>query len=611
MDYLEKNISVMKNIEFKLYEELIKILDDKEYNYDNVREIDTKDGNKALEIQKDGNNYRFNSIYRPLNEAQRWTSQYEFQNLDISVIMFGMGNCLFVREMLKKLKNDAKVFLYEPDISIFLYVINNIDISDILIDKRINLFVNNINYKQFLDCLQNNIEWKTLSTQIVCHHPVYDKVYLEDYLQFLKTIHEENNLAIVNLNTEKHMSVTIADNAIKNLRYIKESNYVSEFIGKIPEDVPAIIVAAGPSLDKNIDELKNAEGKAFILATDTSVKYLLKHNINFDAMITLDAKKAKGHLQNEKCHNVPMFCVLEASNKFMQMHTGRKIWFRGSVYMYDLYNQFNCYFPAYNSGGSVATAAFSVCVSMNFKNIVLIGQDLAYSGNVTHAGGVVKNIRGEKTGREFVESVDGGKVLTRYDWIIYLKWFEDSITEVKKINVNVIDATEGGALIHGSKIMQLSEVIDEYCKRNFSFNELLKNMPYTFTNSRYDEVRNKMLCLKKEFDESRKKAKEGIKAANELIKIVNNGNKNTKSKHNNLKKVNKINKFIESQSAYGILDIYITKAIANDIQNISSLTEDEDENMKKTLEISVSMYEAIIEAVDTLMPTLEETMNNI
>lgn len=609
MDYLEKNMSVMKNIEFKLYEELIKILDDKEYNYDNVREIDTKDGNKALEIQKDGNNYRFNSIYRPLNEVQRWISQYEFQNLDISVIMFGMGNCLFVREMLKKLKNDAKVFLYEPDISIFLYVINNIDISDILIDKRINLFVNNINYKQFLDCLQNNIEWKTLSTQIVCHHPVYDKIYLEDYLQFLKIIHEENNLAIVNLNTEKHMSVTIADNAIKNLRYIKESNYVSEFIGKIPEDVPAIIVAAGPSLDKNIDELKNAEGKAFILATDTSVKYLLKHNINFDAMITLDAKKAKGHLKNEKCHNIPMFCVLEANNKFMQMHTGRKIWFRGSVYMYDLYNQFNCRFPIYNSGGSVATAAFSVCVSMKFKNIVFVGQDLAYSDNVTHAGGIVRNIPGDENGRKLVESIDGGNVWTRYDWLIYLKWFEDSIAEVK--DINVIDATEGGALIHGSTVMRLSEVIDKYCKKDFLFAKLLENMPYTFTGSRYDEVQNKMLCLKKEFAESRKKAKEGIKAANELIKIVNSGKQNTKSEHNNLKKINKINKFIGDQSAYSILDIYITKHIANDIQKINNLTENEDENMKKTLEISISTYKAIIEAVDTLTPALEETLNNI
>lgn len=613
MNYLEKNISVIKNIDLELYEEVIKVLDSEGYKYDNIKEIDTKDNNKALEIEKDGNSYRLNSVYRPLSEAQKWAGQYEFHNLNVSVIMFGMGNGIFVREMLKKLKADAKVFIYEPDISIFLYVVNSIDISDILADQRINLFINNINYRQFINCLKNNIEWMTISTQIVCNHPVYDRIYLEDYLKFLKIINEENNLAMVNMSTEKYLSVTIASNVIKNLCYIKESNYVSEFIGKIPRDVPAIIVAAGPSLDKNIHELKKAEGKAFIFATDTSVKYLLKHNINFDAMITLDPKKALVHLKNEKCHSVPMFCILEANNKFMQMHTGRKIWFRGSVYMYDLYNQFNCYFPGYNAGGSVATAAFAVCISLNFKNIVLVGQDLAYSGNVTHAGGVVKNIINDSYGRELVESIDGSNILTRYDWHVYLKWFEHAIAEVKTVDaeINVIDATEGGALIHGSTVMQLSQVIDEYCKIDFSFKKLLEDMPYTFTGDRYDEVRNKMLSLQKEFAESRKKAKEGLKAANALIKIVNSRKKNTKSEHNNLKKVDKINKFIEDQSAYSILDIYIIKAIANDIRNINSLTEDEDENMKETLKTSISIYEALIEAVDTLTPILEETLSNI
>ncbi len=427
MDCLEQNMSLMERLRPELYKKIKEIFDNGEYTYNNIKEADTKDGNKALIVEKDNIKYRLNSLYRPLKEAEKWADQYEFYNLNISIIMFGMGNALFVREMLSRLKPDARVYLFEPDLSIFLYVLNNINITDILEDKRVFLFINNINENTFGDLLQKYINWVMMPTQIICNHPVYDKIYGDEFVVFLKAVNGANKMAQANMYTEKYMSVKLVDNVIKNLKYIKESNYVSEFIGKMPEEFPAIIVAAGPSLDKNIDELKRAEGKAFIFATDTSVKYLLQHDIKFDAIITIDARKGIWHLKDERCHNVPLFCVLEAKSDLMDMHTGRKIWFRGSVYMYDLYRKFNREFPSYNSGGSVATAAFSVCASMKFKNIILIGQDLAYSGNVTHAGGVIKNILNYKENRELVESVDGDKIWTRYDWLVYLEWFENSI----------------------------------------------------------------------------------------------------------------------------------------------------------------------------------------
>jgi len=609
MDFLEKNLSIAKKDRPLFYDKLKEICDNGSYSYDNIEEAGTKDGNKALIIEKNNTKYRLNSIYHPLSEVQRWADQYDFQNLNISVMMFGMGNGLFVQEMLKRLQQDATVYLYEPDISVFLYDLNNVDITDILDDPRVNLMVEGINGNEFDVFLQNHIDWRMLLSQIICHHPIYDKIYGDKYVAFLKKIYKVNNLEKINMDTEKYMSVALAKNAVINLRYIQKSNYISEFIGKMPEEFPAVIVAAGPSLDKNIDELKNAEGKAFIFATDTSVKYLIKHDIRFDAMITIDSKKALWHLKNEKCHNVPMFCALDTSNRFMEMHTGRKIWFRGSVYMYGLYKKFNHIFPEYNSGGSVATAAFSACVSLGFKNIVLIGQDLAYSGDITHAGGNIKKISNEQYGKKLVDSIDGGKVWSRYDWLIYLEWFEDAIKAIK--GINVIDATEGGALIHGTRVMKLSEVIDEYCKEEFSFKELLDSMPYTFTDEEYKIVRDNIIGIRKEFDNMERKAREGIKVADNLVKIVNSGKHNTKSEHNNLKKIDKINKFIGTQDAYDILDAYVTSAIADDIQKINTLSKDEDENMKKTLEISVALYNALIKAVETLMPPLEETIEVI
>ena len=609
LDYLEHNISIMKKVRPGLYKRLKEIFDNNVYSYDNIEETDTRDGNKALIIKKDENKYRLNSLYKPLKEAEKWADQYEFHNLDVSVIMFGMGNGLFVREMLKRLQMDAGVYLYEPDISIFLYVINHVDISDILKDSRIYLFINNINEDKLNILLKSNTDWITVHTQIICNHPVYDKVYIDEFEEFYRTIYSANKIAKVNMDTERYLSGTLVDNVIKNLKYIKESNYISEFTAKIPKEIPVIIVSAGPSLDKNIDELKKAEGKAFILATDTSVKYLLAHDIKFDAMMTIDAKKGAWHLKDERCHNIPLFCVLEAKNIMMERHKGRKIWIRGSVYMYELYSKFNRVFPGYSSGGSVATSAFAACVSMNFKNIILIGQDLAYDGESTHAGGLVRNKPGDETERELVESIDGQKIWSRYDWLIYLEWFERTIRENKSLNV--IDATEGGALIHGTKVMKLSEAIDEYCKEDFSFSRLLEEMPYTFSDDEYIEVKSKMLHLSKEFTSIKQKSKEGIEVAEKLLKIVNNEKNNAVGEAKNLKKIDKINKFLARQDAYNILDVYIMTSVAKDIQTVNNLSEDEDENMKKTLEISTVIYKALIKAVDKLAPVLEESLEQL
>ena len=94
MDCLERNMYLIKMFRPGLYGELDSILASGTYSYDNIKELDTRDGNKALVIEKDNNEYRLNSLYKPLKEAEKWADQYEFQNLNISVIMFGTGNGL-------------------------------------------------------------------------------------------------------------------------------------------------------------------------------------------------------------------------------------------------------------------------------------------------------------------------------------------------------------------------------------------------------------------------------------------------------------------------------------------------------------------------------------
>lgn len=606
MDYDEKNRSILQKLRPKLYEKMVEKEKEQTLSLEQFEKIETRDGNWALCIKKDGKVNRMNSIYRPLQEAKKWAEQFSFQNMNIIVTLFGLGNGIFLEELLKRLDSDAKVFVCEPDLSLFTFCIRQFDMENVLKDERVRLFVDQINLDAFDASLNSSVHWTDLPSQIVCCHPNYDSIYMEYYKEFLVSVEKVNRRAKVNRDTEAHLAKSAVCNVLKNIHFIKDSNFIPDFAGEILDEIPAIIVAAGPSLDKNIDQLKRAKGKAFILATDTAVKYLLAHNAPFDAMITLDARKSFKHLEDERCNEVPIFSNVEAKNIFLEKNQARKIWFCGEPYTEAIYKEFGRVFPPYSSGGSVATGAFSTCVALGFKKIVLIGQDLAYDGDTTHAGGVEKHILNESYGIKMIDGVNGGKVRSRYDWLIYKDWFEDAIRALPEIEV--IDATEGGALIKGSKVCTLSDVIDTECKKEFDFAAILAKTAPTFTAEEYEKIKAKILHLEKEFVLLHSKAKEGKKAQEDLVKLIRTHNTSAQKEEKCLKTIRKVNNVIERQSAYKLLDTYITGITTEQVQQINMLSEDADENMLQTLAISGAVYSAIIEAVEELTPLLNESL---
>lgn len=383
-----------------------------------------------------------------------------------------------------------------------------------------------------------------------------------------------------------------------------------EFSGILPDDVPVIIVAAGPSLDKNIEELKRAEKKSFIIATDTAVKFLIAHDVHYDVIVTIDPRKSLNHLSDERCFSHPIFTIMDAKNEILEMNQGRKIWINGAGFMEALYIRYGLTFTGYISGGSVATAAFNVARAMNAKRIVLIGQDLAFSGESTHAGGVANHSDDDRNGIVYVEDIYGNQIKSRGDWIIYINWFSATIEELGD-SVDVIDATEGGAKLKGSRIMKLSDVIDEYCKSYFDFEKVLMDLSPTFSDKEYQILKEDLFHMQKELTNIRKYAKDGISASKEMIKIVKSGKSSPKKENKCIKTVKKANNFIEKQLVYSILDDYIATDLNDKLKDINCLTEDENENIIKTYDMSKSAFEAILNGVDEITPILENALKKL
>ena len=330
---------------------------------------------------------------------------------------------------------------------------------------------------------------------------------------------------------------------------------------------------------------------------DSAVSTLLNHEVSFDAMITIDAGKSLSKINREECREIPLFCGLMSRPEILQFHHGKKVWIMGTRYIDNLYAEMHHPFQPINIGSCVATAAFAVCEKMGFERIVLIGQDLAYDGEVTHVDGEIKNIVNEDVGQEEIDGWAGGIVRSRYDWIIYRNWFESMIQQLP--GVDVIDATEGGALIHGTKVMPLSEAIDTYCTQNFLMKELLIEQEPTFNTQEYKLFKEKLLRVEKELENIRRNSKDAVILCDEVLRLIEQGGTSV-SVNKQAKKLSALNDAIVSQRVYQLLDYYITDTAVDDLKEINQMTGNKEQDLMNTYLSAKAMYESLIKAAENL-----------
>lgn len=605
MGYYEQNKKAMTERYSDIFERIEKEASG-EYR---VESIAARDGSCALVVEKEGKKYRLNSAYRPLTEAKKWVEQYELQNIGVNIFMFGFGNGIFVRELLHRAGRDANIYLWEPDATIFRVVMEEEDLRDVMVDERLHFYLGKKGLQELKEAMDYSVGWHNMPTQIRCSHICYHQMFEKEYHQFFDAMDYTNSMVRVKRDTNAHFAHGAVCNVIENLRYIRKSNFITEFIGKLPEDLPAIVVAAGPSLDKNIDLLVKAAGRALIIATDTAVRILEARGLPYDCVITIDPGKPAWYLTDYPgCRRKPLFCNSESGKDIMKFHEGRKIWASASTYIGNLYQSYGLPFPSDNTGGSVATAAALLAWQLNLNNIILIGQDLAYTGEHTHAGGYDDHILNEEVFIEMVDGVDGGQVKTRGDWVVFRDWFEELIRTNEELNL--IDATEGGALIHGSCVMPFSEAIEKYCIREeFSFDSILDELPPTFDVLDFEPVKQEIHRMEKGFHNILYKSSEGKKAAEEFLSA---GSRISAKKHDRLiKEIRKANNFIERQAGYELLDMYTFDLTLSELRNVNQITGNARTDEINSVKSALAIYDGFIKAVGDIENLLQESLQEV
>ena len=605
MTYLDRNMREIERTKSFLYS---RIRENQEYinpnHLENIEMIPTADKDAAISITFNFKQYRLNSLYSPTHEAERWALQFNMNNIGTVATMFGLGNGIFAREMLKKLKGEGALLIYEPSTDLFFYVLEHYDMTDILGATNVSITVEGINDNEIANLLSSHVDWINLKSQISFSHPQYDDIFNNSRNIFYKTLQDNNNRAVVNKNTDVAISRLLITNTLSNIKHVTKCNLVTDLIGKFDKDIPAIIVAAGPSLDKNIMELKRAKGKAVIFAVDSAVKYMLVHDIIPDFIVTLDPKKAVKHLQDPRCRDITMFSRIDSRPVNLEKNNKNLIFYNIEGYIKKLYSKLGKDTGSLHSGGSVATGAFSICETLGFSRIILVGQDLAYLGDSTHAGGLKVDVSNAGSKIEIVEDIYGNPIRTRYDWYVYIQWFEDAVDLFE--GEEVIDATEGGAKIKGTSILTLRDAIDKHCIYEVNCERIISELKPTCNRT---EIHRMEEFIRKDISEMEEMEEMAREAEDICDRLLNKYEKSILETPASIKKNQELSKYnanMEGKDIYELIDWEISAVTSDELADLYVYTEDERKNKIYTYQKAKLIYRAIKDAAHRIHPLLVE-----
>lgn len=525
------------------------------------------------------------------------------------IFIIGMGNFDIIKEVMGKLKDNSLIFIYEPDVEIFKCIASKIDLSELINDEKVFIYIKDINIKfcvDFMECVLNSANSSLI--KIFCM-PNYDILYKDDYINFIEKIRGKIEKIIINRNTVMVSRYDSIRSSLYTVRDVSEQYSVNQLIDICKkkcdyEKIPAIVVSAGPSLNKNIEKLKKAQNKAVIIAVDSALKTVLSHGINPDIIITIDWEKPPMLFMHSNFFDIPMVVFDTSNMKIMDIHRGKRFYFsNGNTFVGECYKKVKKeVMPGLGTGGSVANNAFSLAMEMGFENIILIGQDLAYTNNEMHAkeawGGIDDDKVFDTSDYIEVEDVYGGKVYESKDMELYRIWFEQQI--VRFSNLNVIDATEGGAKINGSTIMTLSDAIDKYCLGEFCLSDEIKMIEKVFNEREREEYLQLIKDIDKNLDKWERNLKKLLLKYDKLLKMHRNFKSNTKEYKKLIKEIGKWTTKIEEDGLLELVGKYNRYSEYELLARVYDVKEDEKDEIEDIVNNGKTMVDSYIKAISRL-----------
>ncbi|ENQ5008487.1 motility associated factor glycosyltransferase family protein [Campylobacter jejuni] len=395
-----------------------------------------------------------------IDELNSMLNTYNDKYLLYPVLYFyGFGNGILFKALLQN-KNHQHIVVFEKDIEIIWVIFHILDFSNELQNARlmvlntssldIEFFSNFCSSKPFFQFS------RIYFLELMSHY--YERFH-EDILGLNKKLAENFKNSIVSYGNDPLDALQGIEQFVYNLpQMITHPSYKELLSKRKGISDTAIIVSTGPSLTKQLPLLKKYASKATIFCADSSYPILAKHNIKPDYVLSLERIPLTSEFFNndfgEFDKDIVFVCAGVVHPKTIEYLKNKTFIITQKILAFPYYiNLKNFCYAAI--GFSVAHMAYEFATHLNYKNIIFIGQDLAYAENGnSHPDDYQNSANYESQMYEHILTTaygGNGKVETHSIWLLFKNWFENEmIPNTRKMGITTYNCTEGGARIEGT-----------------------------------------------------------------------------------------------------------------------------------------------------------------
>ncbi|ENB9439545.1 motility associated factor glycosyltransferase family protein [Campylobacter jejuni] len=513
MTLLEKNIqALLSGVNEPLGNKLLNFIQNKTCSHFNI------DENLNI-FDKTHNIFMYENLEEELNffyqSILEKTPRYPF------ICIYGIGNALLIKNLAKHYKH---LFVFESEIELFILALSVLDLSEELKTYQVILFDAAVKDVEIHIAMifdqQSILEYLSLYEMFISSH-YYLKYYETSILSLNELCIKSASVAIRNADITCFLPLLTHGQFLQNIPSMLESipfqRILSERKNKFEN---AIVVSAGPSLAKQLPLLKAYQDKAVIFCADGALSMLEKEGIIPDYVTNLDftdlAMKFFQNKENLKQSIIALECATHPNVARSLKAENCMIILRNKA----LYQRFNLNdFGYIDTGTHVSHFSYTLALALGFKNIIMIGQDLAFDekGN-SHSKGFALGERIDHTLNLPTLQVPAyagkGEVLTHITWNDYrikLEYlFACNSKEAKFYN-----ATEGGARINFTEELSFKECCDKLLTKFKPKFEL----PKSLTKNRSDKL---LVKFKEKIQKDQENAKRFLNDALALKQILEN-----------------------------------------------------------------------------------------
>ncbi|EAH9285009.1 DUF115 domain-containing protein [Campylobacter upsaliensis] len=386
---------------------------------------------------------------------------------------YGISNAFMIENLLQN-PYHCHLVIYERDLALLYVVLSNIDLSTALAQKRLLIF-NEVSQMEYIFETQPFLAYsRTYFLELMSDFYAREE---REVLALNSFLMEGFKKSILKQGNDPKDALQGIRQYVYNLASMIKNPSLKELLEKRKAKFKScVIVSTGPSLSKQLPLLKEVQEKVVIFAADSAYPILMQNDIVPDYVCMVErtdftAEFFKHDFGNKDDKTTFLLASLVHPNAIEYLEKrGRNYILIPKHLNFAQYVDLKA-FGLLPSAVSVAHMAFAIALELEFKELVFIGQDLAYNDvGHSHPKDYQHSADFESEAYEKIKVVAyGGEgfVESHEIWIFFRQILEDLIKYV--VSAKIYNATEGGARIEG----MIEKPFSECCK---DFNENKQNL---------------------------------------------------------------------------------------------------------------------------------------